>query len=168
MKKYLLSLALFALVIVPVTSSAQATGVGGLGSTISGSAPACPLINQTLNLASRGSSVSSLQQYLISQGYLQSNSLTGYFTPWPDRLFAIGNEPIILRLSMASSDRNQSNNCPGFVAVSIILISPSTPSPDRIHWMSVKQGLGQLMPPARTEPIWLIRLTGVIALLTAL
>ena len=79
MKKYLLSLALFALVIVPVTSSAQATGVGGLGSTISGSAPACPLINQTLNLASRGSSVSSLQQYLISQGYLQSNSLTGYF-----------------------------------------------------------------------------------------
>lgn len=81
MKKYLLGLALFALALVPNVSLAQtpSNSVGGVASSVSGKAPACPFISRTLNLVSRGSEVSSLQEYLISGGYLEFDGPTGYF-----------------------------------------------------------------------------------------
>ncbi|MBI5469895.1 peptidoglycan-binding protein [Candidatus Kaiserbacteria bacterium] len=43
------------------------------------SAQTCPNLSRNLSFGSRGSDVSKLQQFLISQNFLASDSATGYF-----------------------------------------------------------------------------------------
>jgi len=68
MKKYLFSLLVVSLFIVPFIGLAQTTAV----------AP-CPVITRNLTLGSTGPEVTTLQQYLIDEGFLNSDGPTGYF-----------------------------------------------------------------------------------------
>lgn len=41
----------------------------------------CPVFNFTLSRGSRGEAVTALQRFLVSQGYLSTDSITGYYGP---------------------------------------------------------------------------------------
>jgi peptidoglycan hydrolase-like protein with peptidoglycan-binding domain len=62
-----------------LTQKQSVTTTGASGNTTIVTATYCPKITRTLVRGSRGSDVTSLQQFLIARGLLSSDSLTGYF-----------------------------------------------------------------------------------------